>query len=541
MLKRSVLALSCVVMWSASYNGHAAMLADSTEACQSLAQQDFSFTEDAPTQITSAKVLSPEGQRFPVCQVDGYVAPQVGFILQLPTSEWNGKFTEVGCGGWCGSINAEACADPVHRGYACIASDMGHKDASGGVLWALGNLQAQVDFGYRATHVAALAGKAIANRFYQKPATRSYFVGCSTGGYQGVTEAQRFPWDFDGIIAGAPDIDEGGANLRALWSARAILDSSGQSILTPSALEVLHKTALEHCDLDDGHKDGVIGNPVACHVDPRALICKSGETKNCLTIAQAEAARKLYEGASTSDGTRISTRGPYPGSELRWQEDFSSYGAVTEPYYRYGVSGSTDSPAWKYTDFNFDQDYRRNGLQSAYDNSNPDLRRFKAAGGKLIIYQGGNDTVDLPAPVIDYYETVERTMGGKAATQDFFRLFVVPGMNHCTGGDGAYAVDYLSYLEAWVERGMRPDQLIGSHVKESYLASHAPASIPPTMSEGDRIYYAAFDLKFPLDPAIPISFTRPIYPYPTFAKYSGHGDPNVAGSFTAVEPKQGDK
>jgi hypothetical protein len=192
------------------------------------------------------------------------------------------------------------------------------------------------------------------------------------------------------------------------------------------------------------------------------------------------------------------------------------------------VSGYSARPGWSYSEFDFDRDYKRLGLGAWYDNSNPDLRRFKSAGGKLIVYHGGNDTIDLPGPVIDYYETVERTMGGRAATQNFFRLFVIPGMNHCTLGDGAFAVDWLGYLEDWVENGQAPDKLISFHVKLDDLldkAMHGDHNALKTLMRR---------LEFPLDVA-GIEFSRPVYPYPTTAKYLGHGSPKDAASFGPVE------
>jgi hypothetical protein len=501
--------------------------------CKAIAGDDFSSVQDAPTQVTNAALIGATGRVPTYCQIQGYIGPQVGFELRLPAESWNGKFMEVGCGGWCGSIAAEACDGPLERGYACIASDMGHKGTGEDVLWADHNLQAGIDFGYRATHVAALAGKAIAHRYYQAPLKRSYFVGCSTGGYQGLTEAQRFPWDFDGIIAGAPDIDESAANTRATWIARVALDQHGKPVLTRDDLQLVHTAAIAKCDRDDGAQDGVIGNPFKCTFDPKELICRGNRTSACLTESKAEVVSKLYTGATTSSGEPIYQQGFPRGSELLWEMIWPASGI--EQYFKYGIPGYTTAPTWKYTDFDFDNDYKRFGLAAYYDNSNPDLRKFKRAGGKLIVYHGGNDTIDLPGPVIDYYETVEKTMGGRSPTQEFFRLFMVPGMNHCTGGDGAYAIDYLHYLEAWVEQGKAPDELIGTHVSDDYLLAQPTPDQEWTRAAEGKLWMAALNLKIPLDPAIPIAFSRPVYPYPLMAKYVGHGDPNSAKSFSPAK------
>lgn len=504
--------------------------------CHQLANDDFSEIQDAPTQIIDTKVIAAAGSTPAHCRIEGYVRPQVGFELLLPSNEWNGKFMEVGCGGWCGSIDVSQCDAALRHGYACIVSDMGHKGSEEDTLWADNNLPAQVDFGYRATHVVALSGKAIARRYYDKAPVHSYFVGCSTGGYQGVMEAQRFPWDFDGIVAGAPDIDEAAANLRATWIVRNFLDRNGKPLLTHDALQLTHEAVLKRCDMDDGIEDGIIGNPLACRFDPAEILCKSGQTNGCLTLTQADVIKKLYSGPMTSDGKSISTGGFLRGSELNWEQFWPASGV--EQFFKFGIWGYSAGPQFKYTDFDFDRDYKRLGLASWYDNSNPDLRKFKDAGGKLIVYHGATDTVDLPGAVIDYYETVERTMGGRASTQDFFRLFFIPGMNHCTGGSGAYAIDYVSYLEAWIEQGKAPDVLIGAHVSDSYLATvplpKLAQDLPADLTPEARVSIAVDFLELPLDPAIPLAFTRPIYPYPTRAKYLGQGNPNSASSFGPV-------
>lgn len=194
------------------------------------------------------------------------------------------------------------------------------------------------------------------------------------------------------------------------------------------------------------------------------------------------------------------------------------------------------SPGWTSANYDFDSDYKRLGLAALFTDTNPDLRRFKAAGGRLLIYQGENDLVEMPTAIVDYYQTVEKVMGGPEPTQEFFRLFMIPGMNHCGGGVGAVSIDYLTYLEKWVEQRQAPDEIIGAHVSESYLASLPPPSwLPADASMEDRIAAAAGQLRFPLDPKIPLSFTRPMYPYPKFAKYAS-GNPNQASSFRPVQP-----
>ena len=483
--------------------------------CGALLKEDFSSILDAPTQVTDVTLASASGGIPAYCKVVGTIEPQIQFELRLSTTGWNGKFVEVGCGGWCGSVPSVGCDPVLLRGYACVATDTGHQ-VNQSLLWAAGNLQAQIDFGYRAIHVAALAGRAIAERYYATAARHAYFFGCSTGGYEGLEEAQRFPNDFDGIVVGAPDIDQVGANLRALWIARNIQDPQGNLTLSPDDLQLVHQAALDACDLDDGVRDGVIGNPEACHVDVRKLICRAGQSDRCLSAAKAERVARLYAGPSTSRGETISA-GYWPGSELGWAHFWPA--SWVEQFFRYALPGFSTPEGWHVADFDFDRDPQRLALAAWYENSTPDLRRFQRAGGKLLMYHGATDTVDLPGAVTDYYELTERAMGGRQATQSFFRLFVLPGMNHCTGGSGAYAVDWLTHLEVWVEQGKAPERIRAAHIRDDYL---------------ERLPDARVALREPLSPTVPIAFTRPVFPYPVTARYRGKGDQNDERNFIPV-------
>ncbi len=489
--------------------------------CEALQKADFSGVPDAPTQLTGTKLVKPEGDAASYCQVLGYVSPQVGFEIRLPAEDWNGKFLEVGCGGTCGKLFTEmgVCDAPVKKGYACAVSDMGHK-GSVDALWAYNNLQAEIDFGYRAAHVLAVTGKAIAGRYYEKAPHKSYFMGCSQGGRQAMVEAQRFPWDFDGIIAGAPALNYTAHTLNSLWIVLAAQGQGNEPALPASAVKLLHEAVTARCDLDDGLKDGIIGNPPACKLDPSELVCKAGKSAGCLTQAQADAARKAYSGLKISGGESL-YGGASVGSELNWlttlADPKSIYRSARNDQIHYLSFMPDPGPDWNDAKIDFERDYQRFGMmESLYSASNPDLRRFKAAGGKLIVYHGWNDEAVLPAKTVDYYETVQRTLGGRKATEDFFRLFMLPGVNHCAGGIGADAVDFLGYLEDWVERGQAPDKILAAHPKEAATLSSYPYR------------------PFPSDPST-VSFTRPVYPYPQRAKYQGSGDPNNAAHFQPVE------
>lgn len=512
--------------------------------CNALKQVDLSVIQDAPTQVTELKVIGGTSDNGAYCRISGYVWPQIGFELHVPLNDWNGRLLFLGCGGNCGET-AWIFLCPAGKNYACITSDMGHRSTALQGLWAYNNLQARYDFTSRAVHVVTLAGKAIVENLYGMAPIKSLFQGCSNGGHEGLIEAQSFPWDFDGIIAGAPAVRYSNVFVGFVWAVRALSDSKGDSLLLPGELHLIHRAALAKCDRDDGVADGVIGNPLACKFDPAELACRAGQTSDCLTAAQVDAVRKVYSGPVSSSGSKI-FYGVLPGSELNWVD-----GPDRDPYirtvasaprdgyelmsddatemFRYMASVPGAGPGWKLGDFDIDRDYKRIGIaDSPYGGENPDLRRFKNAGGRLLMYQGLTDIEVTPADAVDYYQTVERVIGDRTSTQDFFRLFLIPGMDHCTGGAGAFAVDYLSHLEKWVETGHGPDELIGAHVDDVYLTGlHGP----------DNLWGSALSLALPLDESIPVTFTRPIYPYPLTAKYVGKGDPTSAASFRAIRPE----
>jgi hypothetical protein len=492
----------------------------SATQCKALGNVDFGTIVDAPAQVVSAEPVEAKGDVAAYCEVKGYVAPNVGFLLDLPSS-WNGKFLELG---GVGEISNDICHYRLHNGYACVASDMGMKTD----LSFYDNLQAKVDNGIRAAHVVALAGRAIIEKYYSKRLQESYFWGCSVGGRQALVEAQRFPWDFDGIIAGAPPVNQTMVYTNLAWGNRATHDRQGNTLLATNELKLLKKAAVAKCDLDDGVRDGVIGDPLHCSFDPAELSCKADQSRDCLTPEQVAAAKKIYSGPMTAAGLKLLPGGALPGSEQpQWQWAGGGwshfYGdqmvSTVTSGFRYLFFMPEPGPTWNLSDFDVDRDYKRLGLVEAlYDSSNPDLRKFKAAGGKMIAYQGLNDPGVLPGSTIDYYETVERTMEGREATKTFFRLFALPGVDHCGFGDGAFAVDWLGALEAWVEKGRAPDKLIASHVKLDDL------KFPDDYVKIQR------RLEFPLDAAT-VTFTRPAYPYPVRAKYKGSGDSNDAANF----------
>lgn len=495
--------------------------------CEALKAENLSGIPDAPTHILSAKLVDVSANKPAYCEVEGNIAPQVGILMWLPAEKWNGKFLEVGCGGFCGTTAFIAlCEDPLRKGYACITTDMGHKGLEGeGADWAYNNQQAVIDFAYRATHVTALAGKEIVKRYYGRKPDKSFFHGCSCGGRQAMVEAERFPWDFDGILVGAPGINYPDILMNFALRSRYLYTPSGQPLFDAKAVQFLGSAAVAKCDMNDGLKDGQIGDARLCKFDPRDYVCKAGALSagaaaDCLTPEQAEAAVAFYAEQKSASGDRLGDRAHFPGSEVSFlgiADNPLMKRSFFEDFFKYMAFIPNPGPNWKFEDFDLNADYKRMGLiQSLLQADNPDLRAFKATGGKMIFYHGWADGGPSPLTTIDYYQTVEKTMGGRAATQDFLRLFMVPGMDHCFGGSGAWSVDYLDYLDKWVEQGKAPDAMIGGYFATDPMDAQFSQSLDMSKAK----------------------FTRPIFPYPLRAHYKGSGDPNAASSFKAVDSEK---
>lgn len=502
-------------------------------ACANLQNVDFSRTQDAPTTILEVKLATLPDGGTEYCHVKGYVTPQVVFELNLPTG-WNGKFIGQGCGGLCGWIVMDRICNPLARkGYACFATNGGHTSAyrADGV-WAYNNLAGEVDYGYRSTHVATLAAKAITAQYYGSAPTYSYYLGGSNGGRTGLIEAQRFPWDYDGLVLVAPSIQLIYRAMTMVWNFAAVTDAAGELLFTRADLEFLHQAVLAKCDRLDRLADGIIADPPSCQFDPEEVACKPQQTNGCLSAAQVSAARKVYSGPLTSGGVKL-FHGAMPGSE----KGAFSFGIGQAPlghgtlydgigqfavnlansYGRYLFFTPDAGPHWTIRDFDFDADYKRLGLAaSIHDASNPDLSRFKAAGGKLILIQGWDDSGLAMGDTIDYFEKMERTMGGREAAQEFARLFVVAGLAHGPGSLGPNAFDSLSHIESWVERGAPPASIIGKRV-------------------ADWKYHHSFTGS---DSGRTDELSRPSYPYPLQVRYKGRGDPNDFRSFEACVPKR---
>jgi len=504
---------------------HAAEPDATAAACAALKNTDFTDIQDAPTQLTAAHMVAAAGEVPPHCTVEGYVAPGVGFRIRLPgQTDWNGKFSHMAPGGYGGSLEVMTtwCDDALRRGYACITQNTGHRGVGHDATWAYNNLQAEFDYGIRAANVATLAGKAITEAFYGAAPKFSYFMGCSGGGKQALVQAQRYPWNYDGVIAVEPS-NPTVTGVVQLWNALAMHGADGQPLFSPADLDLLHAGAIAACDMLDGLKDGIIGgDPRRCKFDPGTLACGPDRTASCLTPMQVDAARKVYSGPTTSTGRRLyfpalpgGEKGPYftgGRTGLQYKTMWWQYMALTPD----------PGPGWRATDFDFDNDYKRAYMMDAVlvASDNPDLRKLRAEGNKLMIVQGWEDG-GLPGPLVtvDYYDMVERLMGGRDVTQESVRLFMIPGRSHCAEGVGAAAIDMLGAMEAWVEHDRAPDILVGAHV--DVAGAYNP-------------YRGGF-LRLPADlSAAP--FTRPHYPFPLEARYKGTGDPNDYRNFEAVGP-----
>ncbi len=500
-------------------------------AQQNANKERFARIPGAPTAIIKAEIDPPDGNIPEVCKIDGVIAPNIGIEMRLPTKNWNGKFMEYGCGGACGMIYNPQLREPLARGYATIASDMGHQGQTN--LYTYANIAAIIDFTYRATHVVAQVGKEAVDMFYNKPAKKSYYMGCSTGGVQGVIEAQRYPYDFNAILISAPAYSSGPYYLE--WSARANLDKDGKPIMDPDKLPMVRKAVLAACDELDGLKDGLIMDPQQCKWDPGAIECKAGaNTKECLTTAEVGVVRKIYAGPMNSKGEKLSygPAGMARGSEYGWSPSFiapkgQTATRIVDTGSSYGHGFYPEVAANAGHVYDYDTDPQRGDLLGWGDiigylryGMNPDLRRFRDNGGKMILYHGWDDNEVSPGSSIDYYQTTSMTMGGYEATQKFFRMFMLPGVGHCRRGPGGDAGDFLTALENWDDKGEAPESVTMFHLikEQNYLGLPRPI--------------------YPLEPGT-YDRTRPVYPYPAVAHYSGKGDPKDAASWEKSVPAAG--
>jgi feruloyl esterase len=430
------------------------------------------------------------------CRVAATLRPSADSDIKIevwmPVNGWNGKYQAVGNGGWSGAIVTYFLGEAVKNGYAASSTDTGH--SGGSASFALGHPEKLIDYAYRSEHEMTVAAKAIIFAFYGKAPQHSYWNGCSAGGKQGLKEAQRYPEDFDGIVAGAPGLDWVARATLSMWVAQAV-HKDAASYIPPAKYLAIHDAALEACDAADGLKDGVIEDPSRCDFDPKVIECKGADAPTCLTAAQVEAARKIYSGPGKGIAPGLAR-----GSELGWD----TFGGpqpfqIGFDYFRYVVF---ENPEWDFRTLSFSSDIER-ARKMDTDRINavdPDLSAFRKHGGKLIQYHGWSDPQIPPQSSVDYYRSVLKKMG--VGVPEFYRLFMVPGMAHCGGGDGASTFDMMAALEQWVERGKAPGSVMAKRVN--------------------------IDLGYR---------TRPLCPFPMVSRYKGSGNPDDASSFTCVAAK----
>ncbi len=462
------------------------------------------------TQITSAELVPAGPWRPPAgpgpqapaielpahCVVAATLTPSsdshIDIEVWLPAADWNGKYEAVGGGGWAGVISYTALAAALQEGYATSSTDTGHK--GGDATFAPGHPEKVVDFAYRAVHEMTVKAKAVISAYYGKAPKLSYWNGCSTGGRQGLMEAQRYPEDFDAIVAGAP------ANYQTHLHAFD-LNLQGSIRKEPGAfvpvvkLNMLNKAVMAACDAQDGVKDGILSNPLKCNYDPSQLACQSGDSETCLTAPQLAAVQRAYSPVKNKKGDVI-----YPGyakgSEAGWT---ALIGNGPEPVsvpmgtYRYVLYGD---PKWDWRNFDLERDVAAVDEKYGYINAvNPDLSAFKNRGGKLIMYHGWNDAGISPNNSVNYYESVQKKMGGKQ--DNWYRLYMVPGMGHCGGGNAPNQFNMMGALERWRESSKAPDQILAERVNNNK-----------------------------------VDMTRPLCPFPQVAVYSGVGSTNDAANFS---------
>ncbi|HEV3215557.1 MAG TPA: tannase/feruloyl esterase family alpha/beta hydrolase [Vicinamibacterales bacterium] len=505
-MKSAAILMSAIIV-AATMRGEAFAAAGSCDSLKSLRLPDTTITstENVPAgRFTAPGRGGADSQLYrglpEFCRVSATLKPtedsDIKLEIWLPASGWNGKFQAVGNGAWNGTIGYGAMADALRRGYATSSTDTGH--VGGSASFALGHPQKLIDFAYRSEHLMAVQAKAIVNAFYGSSPKYSYWNGCSAGGRQALKEAQMFPADFDGIIAGSPGLDWSGRTAQAVRIAQTLQNDDAR--LTRAQVELLHNAVVQACDAMDGVKDGLIGNPVACKFDPKVLQCKNGAGPDCLTPTQVETARMIYSPIVNAK-TKREIAGLAPGSELGWTDQgwTASARATGIDHFRFVIF---KDPGWDLLKFNVSTDVPRleEGDSAAIDARDPNLSPFFDRGGKLLQYHGWSDPQISPLNSTAYYDRVVATLGSASKISESYRLFVAPGMAHCSGGEGPNDFDKIATLEQWVELGKAPDQIVASH---------------STAGKVDR--------------------TRPLCPYPQVAHYKGTGSIDEASNFTCVK------
>jgi hypothetical protein len=494
-------------------------------SCEQLSAVSIPHTAITTAQVAKAGNFMPDygapmADMPAFCRVAGVISPSsdstIHFEVWMPVEGWNQKFLGAGNGGYAGSIAFNQMGGYLKRGYATAGSDAGHEAEAVDASWAFHHPEKVIDFGYRAVHETAMMSKAVLKAFYDHGPQHSYFDACSDGGREALMEAQRFPDDYDGILAGAPANDWTHLLASGIDVAQSLYGNPA-SYISAVKLPAITAAVLAACDAQDGVTDGIVNNPEACHFDPGVLLCRGAETRACLTAPQIKALKKLYSGGQDSKGKSIFP-GFAPGGENRGWADWvlgpgpggNSGSVYVSNYFRYMVY---ENPLFDPLAANAGEALQaaERKTAQALNATNPDLSRFHARGGKLIVYHGWNDQAISPLNSIHYFNSVVNQMTARTVN-DFMRLYMVPGMEHCAGGVGPSAFGQLGItgsgqpqygifdaLQDWVERGTAPGSLVATRFSPN--GSHQ------------------------------VQMTRPLCAYPQIARYSGAGSTNEAGNF----------
>jgi feruloyl esterase len=479
-------------------------------ACEALAARALPRATITTAQLVKPGAFSAPGlqqtaafRALPAfCRVAVTLAPSpeshILMELWMPAENWNGKFLAVGNGGWAGSISFGAVAAGLRRGYATASNDTGHQNPGGRFATSHEKL---VDFAYRAMHEMTVQSKTIVSTYYTRPPQLSYYQGCSTGGRQGMMAAQRYPEDFDAIVAGAPVYNQVHLNI-SQTALQVEMRRNPDRLVPQSKVMLLTRAVVAACDANDGVRDGIINDPRSCTFDPGTLACKAGDTDDCLTAPQVASARQLYAPVKTKAGQLVypgRSRGVEAGWAARIPVPGKPLSALSADMPRF--VGHRDAN-WDEMSFDLDADLALALKHGSFiEASDPDLSKFNSRGGKLLLWHGWADPGPAPENTIDYHAKVTRTLGG--SQDDWMRLFLLPGVAHCGGGVGPDQADFLGAMERWREDGVAPASIVA-------WRSPDRSGLPP--------------------------MSRPLCPFPQIAKYKGTGSTDEAGSFACVAP-----
>jgi hypothetical protein len=478
-----------------------------------------------PTSIDTATDVAASGPNPAYCDIKGMIAPQTHFEMKLPDTTWQGRYLQNGCGGYCGAVSAQSfpqpCDTELGGDFAMASDDEGHASDSGiggAGLFSFNSQKLREEYGYESEHSLAVVAKAIIRDFYGVGPNYSYFDGCSDGGREAMEVAERYPTDFNGIIAGAPEIIAGPLNAELqTWDYKVNVGPNGTAILTSAQMTLLHNAVITACQGDDGVPgDGIITDPRDCHFSAQSLVCHNGATTGCLTPAQATVAEEIYQGPVDPQGRHLYPGGLTLGSESSWAgfqipvqpstappvpaTNALVYSGLSLPYLRFMLNApgqlGPDPSQWQFTDQGFRSMFPAANVQDAMST---DLSAFRRHGGKLIIWQGWADQAIPTYGTVDYYEDLAGRNGGYAATQTFARMFLFPTVAHCGGGYASSSFDLVYPMVQWVENSSAPTQITATDTVNS------------------------------------ATITRPVYPYPEVPQYNGNNAPtNQASSFHPV-------